>query len=354
MIKYMITGGVGFIGSCLVRRLAESRNNKICIIDNLSYSSNLSNLSNLLKKKNCVLKKIDISNFKKTLNCIKLFKPNYIFHLAAESHVDRSIENNFPFIKTNILGTHSILEATRFYYSNLTKIKKKKFKFIHISTDEVFGDLRNKKNLFKETDRFNPSSPYSASKASSDHLVNAWCKTYKIPLMISNCTNNFGPYQHPEKLIPHMIISALLGNNLPIYGNGLQVRDWIFVDDHVDALLKISKKGRIGETYNVGGKNQIKNITIVKKICNYLDLYFKRTKANSFLKQISYVKDRPAHDTRYAVNINKIRKDIKWKPSAEFNNLLKKTIKWYLENPDWWKKILKKNYKLERIGLKND
>ena len=352
MIKYLITGGAGFIGSCLVRRLAK-KDNDILIIDNLSYSSNIENISNVLKKKNCYLKKIDISDFKKVLKCIKSFKPDIIFNLAAESHVDRSIDKNYPFIKSNILGTHSILEATRLYFESLKKQKKNKFRFIHISTDEVYGDLKNKKNLFKETDRFDPSSPYSASKASSDHLVNAWYKTYGIPSIITNCTNNFGPFQHPEKLIPHMIISALTGKKLPIYGNGLQTRDWIYVEDHVSALLKVSQKGKIGQTYNIGGNNQIKNINIIKKICFYLDKNFKKEKKDSFYNQALHVADRPAHDTRYAVNIYRIKKDVGWKPTLQFDKLLNNTVKWYLENSSWWNKTLKKKYKLKRIGLKN-
>ncbi len=353
MKRYLITGGAGFIGSCLVRRLA-AKSNYICVVDKLSYSSNISNISLELKKKKILFKKIDISNFKKTLKCINNFKPDIILHLAAESHVDRSIDNNYPFIKSNILGTHSILESARLYFNDLDKKKKKLFRFIHISTDEVYGDLGNKKNLFKESTKFDPSSPYSASKASSDHLVKAWSKTYGLPAIITNCTNNFGPYQHPEKLIPHMIISALNGKKLPIYGNGLQIRDWIYVEDHISALIKICKKGKIGETYNIGGNNQMTNIDIVNKICLYLDKYYKKTKKDSFSNLISFVKDRPAHDKHYAVSIKKIKRHIGWKPTTKFNKFLINTIKWYLLNPNWWKKTLKKNYKLKRLGLKND
>ena len=351
MTRYLITGGAGFIGSCLVRKLAK-KSKHICVVDNLSYSSNLSNITAALKKKNCKFKKIDISDTKKIFKLIYDYKPDIIFNLAAESHVDRSIDENYPFIKSNILGTHSILESTRLYFNNLEKKKKKLFRFIHVSTDEVYGDLKNKKSSFKESRRFDPSSPYSASKASSDHLVNAWHKTYGIPVITTNCSNNFGLYQHPEKLIPHMIISALMGKKLPIYGNGLQIRDWVYVEDHVSALVKICQKGKIGETYNIGGNNQLKNINIVKKICQYLDEYFKKSKNESFFNLISYVKDRPAHDHHYAVNIDKIKKHIGWKPSKQFDKFLNKTIKWYLDNPSWWQKTLKKNYKLRRIGLK--
>ena len=353
MTRYLITGGAGFIGSCLVKKLA-AKPNSICILDKLSYSSNISNISSELKKKNVQLIKIDISNYKKTLKYIYNFKPDIILHLAAESHVDRSIDYNYPFIKSNILGTHSILESVRFYFNDLNKRKKNFFKFIHVSTDEVYGDLGNKKTLFKETTKFDPSSPYSATKASSDLLVNAWSKTYGIPSIITNCSNNFGPYQHPEKLIPHMIISALRGKKLPIYGNGKQIRDWIYVEDHISALIKICKKGKIGQTYNIGGSNQLRNIQIVKKICLYLDKYYKKTKKNSFFNLITYVKDRPAHDTHYAVNVEKIKKHINWKPSKKFEKFLNNTIKWYIINSIWWKKILNKNYKLKRLGLKND
>ncbi len=353
MKKYLITGGAGFIGSCLVKRLA-TKSNYVCVVDKLSYSSNISNISSELKKKNVQLKKIDISNQKKTLKCIYNFKPDVILHLAAESHVDRSIDKNYPFIKSNILGTHSILESVRFYFSNLEKRKKKIFRFVHVSTDEVYGDLGNKKTLFKESTKFDPSSPYSASKASSDLLVNAWFKTYGIPTIITNCSNNFGPYQHPEKLIPHMIISALSGKKLPIYGNGLQIRDWIYVEDHISALIRICQKGKIGETYNIGGNKQIRNINIVKKICVYLDKYYKKSNEESFLKLISYVKDRPAHDKHYAVNVQKIKRHIGWRPNVKFEKFLHYTIKWYLENSNWWKQTLKKNYKLKRLGLKYD
>ncbi len=353
MKKYLITGGAGFIGSCLVKRLAKKLNH-ICVVDKLSYSSNKSNILPELKKKNIQFRKIDISNQKKTLKCIYNFKPDVILHLAAESHVDRSIDFNYPFIKSNILGTHSILESARCYFNNLNKTKKKIFRFIHVSTDEVYGDLGNKKILFKESTKFDPSSPYSASKASSDLLVKAWSKTYGIPAIVTNCSNNFGPFQHPEKLIPHMIISALSGKKLPIYGNGLQIRDWIYVEDHISALIRICQKGKIGETYNIGGNKQIRNINIVKKICLYLDKYYKKSKEESFFKLISYVKDRPAHDKHYAVNIQKIKSHVGWSPNIKFDKYLNYTIRWYLENSNWWKKTLKKNYKLKRLGLKYD
>ena len=353
MKKYLITGGAGFIGSCLVRRLSKKKN-QICVLDNLSYSSNISNISKELKRKNCRLKKIDLSDYKRVHRCVEKFKPDIIFNLAAESHVDRSIDNNFPFIKSNIIGTHAILEACRLYLLKKKQKKNNFLKFIHISTDEVYGDLKNSKKLFKETSKFEPSSPYSASKASSDHLVNSWFKTYGIPAIITNCSNNFGFYQHPEKLIPHMIISAIKGKKLPIYGSGLQIRDWIYVEDHISALLKISEKGKIGETYNIGSNNQIRNINIVKKICFYLDKHYKKKDNESFLNLISFVKDRPAHDTRYAIDNTKIKKQVGWKPSKNFDKLLYKTIKWYLQNTQWWEKILSKSYQIKRIGLKND
>ena len=347
MKKVIVTGGNGFIGSNLIKYLLSKRY-FVVNIDKNKYS----NGSYLLKKntnKNYRFFRLDINN-NKILKILTKYKPHAIFNLAAETHVDRSIETPKDFIHSNILGTFNILEQIR----NYKKKNRNNLRLIHISTDEVYGDLKNSKKLFKETNKFDPSSPYSASKASSDHLVNSWFKTYGIPAIITNCSNNFGSYQHPEKLIPHMIISAIKGKKLPIYGSGLQIRDWIYVEDHISALLKISEKGKIGETYNIGSNNQIRNINIVKKICFYLDKHYKKKDNDSFLNLISFVKDRPAHDTRYAIDNKKIKKHVDWKPSKNFDKLLNKTIKWYLQNTQWWEKILSKNYKIKRIGLKND
>ena len=345
MKKYLITGGAGFIGSAMVRRLARNKLNNILVVDNLGQYSNLDNIAESIKKKNCKLVAIDINDYKKLKKKFFLFKPDIVIHFAAESHVDRSINNNYPFIKTNIFGTYNLLEISREYL----RINKKKLKFLHISTDEVYGDL--KKNYFTENTPYNPSSPYSSSKASSDLIVKSWIKTYKFPAIITNCSNNFGPFQHPEKLIPHMIISCLKRKKLPVYGNGKQIRDWIFVEDHINALQVILRKGKIGESYNIGGNKPMKNIVIIKKICNFLDNFFQNNKINSFMNLIEYVQDRPAHDKAYIVSNKKILNDLKWKPSKNFTKNLENTIKWYLQNTKWWKKTLKQKYSLTRIGL---
>ena len=341
-MNILITGGAGFIGSELVRYLIKKRKNVINV-DKLTYSGNLENLSEVIFKKNYKFYKTDISNQTKIYHILCKYKPTYVFNLAAETHVDRSIDNPIKFIKTNVLGTFCLLECVRKYLKILKKKEKKKFKFIHISTDEVYGDLKKSKNFFTEQTRFDPSSPYSSSKASSDHLVNAWHKTYKIPTIITNCSNNYGPFQFPEKLIPLMILNVLENRKLPVYGDGKQIRDWLHVKDHVRALWTIAKRGKVGETYNIGGANQIKNITLVKKICKYLDYKKKKNIKNSFIKLITYVKDRPGHDIRYAINFSKLKRKLNWKPLYNFDNGLKKTIEWYLKNNEWCKKILKKN-----------
>lgn len=347
--KYLITGGAGFIGSHMVRNLAVNPKNDILVVDKLTYAANLSNIKNALKNKNCRLSTIDICNYKSLKKCFFFFKPDIIINFAAESHVDKSIDCNLPFLKSNVIGTYNLLEC----YRNLLKHnsnQKNKSLFLHVSTDEVYGDLKKKK-FFTEKTRYDPSSPYSSTKASSDMLVSAWSKTYKIPCIISNCSNNFGSHQHPEKLIPHMIISALQGKNLPVYGDGKQIRDWIDVDDHIKALRIIIKKGKIGEHYNIGGNNTIRNIQLIRKICNILDFFLKKKKSESFLKKIIFVNDRPAHDTKYAVCYDKISKELGWRPSTNFDHKLKSTIKWYLDNETWWKNTINKKYKLKRIGL---
>lgn len=353
MNNILITGGAGFIGSELVRYLIKKKFN-IINLDKLTYSGNLENLTEVATNKKYKFYKADISNKKKVFEILKKYKPTYIFNLAAETHVDRSIDNPKNFIQTNIFGTYILLENIRKYFNALKNLKiRRNFRFIHISTDEVYGDLKKSKRLFTENTSYDPSSPYSSSKASSDHLVNAWHRTYGIPAIITNCSNNYGPFQFPEKLIPLMILNALENRKLPVYGNGNQIRDWLHVNDHVRALWLIARKGKVGETYNIGGGNQIKNINVVKKICNHLDNIKKIKKyQNSYSRLITYVKDRPGHDIRYGINFSKLKKNLQWKPLYNFNQGLKETVIWYLKNKIWCKKILKKNsIHKKRLGI---
>ena len=332
--KFLITGGAGFIGSALIRYLIKNTTHKVFNIDKLSYASNLRNLENIKNDKKYFFKKINICNTNKVQKILSKFQPDIIIHLAAESHVDKSIDGPSEFIKTNIVGTYALLEESRRYWSNLSKKKKQNFRFLHVSTDEVYGDLKGTKDLFKEETPYAPSSPYSASKASSDHLVRAWQRTFKLPTLITSCSNNYGPYQYPEKLIPLIILNALHGKKLPVYGNGRQVRDWLYVDDHARALLKVALKGKIGETYNIGGCNEIENIKVVKKICQILDKLkpSKLDGVNKYEQLITFVDDRPGHDQRYAIDASKIEKQLKWKPKEKFEIGIKKTVKWYLKN----------------------
>ena len=332
-LKFLITGGLGFIGSSLIRKIIKETDHQVLNLDKQTYASNILNLKSIELDERYNFIKGDICDEILIEKLLFDFQPDYLMHLAAESHVDNSINNPSEFIRTNIFGTFSLLKNCHQYWKSLPKKKKETFKFHHISTDEVYGSQISRK-LFNENSRYDPSSPYAASKASSDHLVRAWFKTYNIPILISNCSNNYGPYQFPEKLIPLTILNAIQGKKIPIYGNGLQVRDWLHVEDHCSALLDIISKGKTGETYNVGGNNQIKNIDIVKKICSVLDSLGidKPPGSKSFRDLITYVNDRPGHDLMYGIDAQKIYKDLHWSPKIEFEAGIKDTIIWYLNN----------------------
>mgnify|MGYP006086546221 FL=1 len=349
----LVTGGAGFIGSALIRHIIKNTYHSVVNIDKLSYSGNLQSLESIESNKDYIFEQVDICDEKELNRIFKKNKPDIVMHLAAESHVDRSIDGPGDFIKTNIVGTFTLLEQSKNYWQSLEGDKKNNFRFLHVSTDEVYGDLEGTTDFFSEETSYDPSSPYSATKASSDHLVRAWHRTYGLPVLITNCSNNYGPCQFPEKLIPHVILNALEGKNLPIYGDGKQIRDWLYVDDHVLALMSVVLDGNVGETYNIGGSNEIQNIEVVKKICNILDKLIsnKLNGMASFSELITYVKDRPGHDVRYAINANKINRDLGWKPEESFESGILKTVQWYLTNNDWCENIQNGSYKLERLGV---
>ena len=343
MKNVLVTGGCGFIGSNFVEHITKKKNIHPVILDKLTYAGNVDNLSQIDKSKFTFIKG-DICEDKLLRRLFEKYKFEGVFHFAAESHVDRSIDGPGAFIKTNIIGTYTLLEVSREYYKKFNQ----NFKFIHVSTDEVFGDLRED-DYFTENTPYNPSSPYSASKASSDHLVKSWGRTFGLPIIITNCSNNYGPFQFPEKLIPLMIINCLENKPLPIYGDGQNIRDWLFVSDHCRALYKIFKKGKLNDTYNIGGNNEIKNIDIVNIICEMLD-DLKPLKNGTYKDLISFVQDRPGHDTRYAINSTKIQNEIGWRPLESFKTGIRKTLKWYLNNEDWWSSIVDRVYNQDRLG----
>jgi dTDP-glucose 4,6-dehydratase len=343
MINYLITGGAGFIGSELVRNLNKYDNSNILNIDKLTYAGSVESINNIQFNKRYKFRKLDICNQSDMENVFNNFKPQVVYHLAAETHVDRSIDDPTKFLNTNVLGTASMLNAALQYWDKLDIDKKNTFKFISVSTDEVFGSLEDN-NFFNEQSPYMPNSPYSASKASSDHLVRAWNKTYNLPTIITNCSNNYGPFQYPEKLIPLIIINAIKINKLPIYGDGKNIRDWLHVSDHVSALIKIGQRGKVGESYNIGGNCQISNLEVVEKICNILDeSNVQKSKINTFKDLITFVKDRPGHDRRYAINFSKLTNEIGWVPKKSFDQGLIDTVNWYVDNYHWWKKIISKN-----------
>jgi len=353
--KLLITGGAGFIGSAVIRHIIDKTNYRVLNLDKLTYAGNLESLSDVSLSDRYQFEKTDICNASEVKSILREYQPDIIMHLAAESHVDRSIDGPGDFIQTNIFGTYVLLEAARDYWNTLDINKQNKFRFHHVSTDEVYGDLKGTNELFTEVTPYAPSSPYSASKASSDHLVRAWQRTYKLPTVITNCSNNYGPFQFPEKLIPLIILNALDGKPLPIYGNGEQIRDWLYVDDHARALLHVALNGKAGETYNIGGHNEKQNIDVVKTICNILDkLVPCQIKGiEKYSELITYVEDRAGHDVRYAINADKIAKELNWRPSETFESGIKKTVEWYLKNITWCERVQDGSYMRERLGLKN-
>ncbi len=351
-MKIIVTGGAGFIGSELIRRIIIDTKYNVLNIDKLTYAGNLESLHDVSSNSRYQFENIDICNQEAINSVFREYKPDAVMHLAAESHVDKSIDGPIDFMKTNIMGTFSILEVSNKYFQELKGLDKENFRFHHISTDEVYGDLKNSEDYFTELTPYAPSSPYSASKASSDHLVRSWWRTYGLPVIITNCSNNYGPYHFPEKLIPHIILNAIQGKPLPIYGDGSQIRDWLFVEDHARALLKVICEAKIGETYNIGGNNEKTNLEVVEAICELLEEMAPRKPVdiNHYRDLITFVQDRPGHDKRYAIDASKIARDLDWVPQESFNSGLRKTVSWYLENKNWWQRILSGDYKLERVG----
>ncbi|ADT85349.1 dTDP-glucose 4,6-dehydratase [Vibrio furnissii] len=352
-MKILVTGGAGFIGSAVVRYIIENTSDSVVNIDCLTYAGNLESLSMVDSNERYAFEQVDICNRYELDRVFFEHKPEAVMHLAAESHVDRSITGSSTFIETNISGTYTLLEAAREYWNTLEKSAKERFRFHHISTDEVYGDLEGTDDLFTEETSYHPSSPYSASKAASDHLVRAWHRTYGFPTLVTNCSNNYGPYQFPEKLIPLVILNALEGKKLPVYGNGLQIRDWLFVEDHARALYRVLTAGTTGQTYNIGGHNEKANIDVVKSICLLLEELApeKPLGVNAYQDLIEYVSDRPGHDMRYAIDASKIERELSWKPEETFISGLRKTVLWYLDNKSWWQRVLDGSYTRERLGM---
>ena len=349
----LITGGAGFIGSALIRHIIKNTQHTVVNVDKLTYSGNLRSLEPIEASKNYIFEQVDICDENELLRVYRKNQPDIVMHLAAESHVDRSIDGPGDFIQTNIVGTFTLLEQARTYWSGLDNDKKDSFRFHHVSTDEVYGDLEDTDGLFTEETSYAPSSPYSATKASSDHLVRSWQHTFGLPTLITNCSNNYGPYQFPEKLIPLIILNALEGKDLPIYGDGKQIRDWLYVEDHARALLHVALRGEIGETYNIGGHNEMQNIEVVKTVCSILDeiVPCKHNNITKYEELITYVIDRAGHDARYAIDATKIANELGWTPDETFTTGIKKTVHWYLDNNIWCDRVKGGTYQGERLGV---
>jgi dTDP-glucose 4,6-dehydratase len=349
-MRVLVTGGAGFIGSAVCRRLARNPDCSVLNLDSLTYAANLTSLAEVDHLDNYQLLKADIRDTAAVAAAFEAFQPDAVMHLAAESHVDRSITGSADFVLTNVVGTHSMLEAARGYWERLQGARRDAFRFLHVSTDEVFGSLGDA-GFFDETTAYDPRSPYSASKASSDHLARAWFHTYGMPVIVSNCSNNYGPYHFPEKLIPLMILNALEGRSLPVYGDGQNVRDWLYVDDHAAALELIVRRGVPGETYCIGGRNERRNLQVVEVICDLLDELAPSSEIGSRRGLITYVTDRPGHDHRYAIDATKLEQELGWSAVETFETGIRKTIAWYLENEGWWRPIRDKTYSGERLGV---
>ena len=351
--KFLITGGAGFIGSAVIRHIINNTTYSVVNVDKLTYAGNLDSLESFGNKTRYAFEKVDICDSNEIKRIFNEHSPDIVIHLAAESHVDRSIDSPGKFVQTNIVGTYTLLEQARTYWFGLNNDKKDSFRFHHVSTDEVYGDLEDTDGLFTEETSYAPSSPYSATKASSDHLVRSWQHTFGLPTLITNCSNNYGPYQFPEKLIPLIILNALEGKDLPIYGNGKQIRDWLYVEDHARALLHVALRGEIGETYNIGGHNEMQNIEVVETVCSILDelVPCKHNNITKYEELITYVIDRAGHDARYAIDATKIANELGWTPDETFTTGIKKTVHWYLDNNIWCDRVKDGTYQGERLGV---
>ncbi len=350
-MKILVTGGAGFIGSAVIRHIIRNTEDSVINLDKLTYAGNLESLAETSQSSRYVFEQVDIGDRAQVERVFSQHQPDAVMHLAAESHVDRSIDGPAAFIQTNIVGTYTLLEAARAYWQNLDLERKSAFRFHHISTDEVYGDLHGDDNLFTETTAYAPSSPYSASKAGSDHLVRAWQRTYGLPTLVTNCSNNYGPYHFPEKLIPLMILNALEGKPLPVYGKGNQIRDWLYVEDHARALYRVVTAGQVGQTYNIGGHNEKQNIEVVHTLCELLDELHPRQDGKRYEVQITHVQDRPGHDLRYAIDASKIQRELGWVPQETFETGIRKTVEWYLNNLDWCQRVQDGSYQRERLGV---